>query len=205
MILFSPQQLWLQCCLDKQRTQALPAALLGRWPLALPGWVDFEPLLLSSKECRDFYVASGLRTCSHSAFLKLGCYISTGKPQILRPDCNKERTFQMESPNHQGTNSLGNSKQGEETWSPVGKPVRQTLGGSLSGYPSQAHSESRVLLPVILANQNQSGSFRFWASLLLVVTAPPELQGILFLSSTLILTFLFMQPIPQSRTLWPLM
>lgn len=199
MILFFPQQLWLQCCLDKQRTQALPAALLGRWPLVLPGWVDFELLLLSSKGCRDFYVASGLRT------LWLSALVPSGKPQILRPDCNQERTFQMESPNHQGTNSLGNSKQGEETWSPVGKPVRQTLGGSLSGYPSQAHSESRVLLPVILANQNQSGSFRFWASLLLVVTAPPELQGILFLSSTLILTFLFMQPIPQSRTLWPLM
>lgn len=172
----------------------MPAALLGRWPLILPGWVGLELSLLSSKGCRDFYVISGLRTCSHSAFRKA---------RYSGQNCNQERTWQMESPNHQDTDSLGNSKQGEETWSPVGKSVRQTLG-EFSAQLSKP-SPFWVQGPVILANQNQSGSFRFWASILLAATAPPELQGILFSSSTLILTFLFMQPIPQSRTLWPRM
>lgn len=103
-----------------------------------------------------------------------------------------------------GANPLGNSKQIEEIHSPVGKPVRQTFRGSLPSYLSQDHSESRILLPVILAIQNQSDSLRFWVSLILEVRDLLELKGNLFPSSILILTFLFLQPISQSRTLWSL-
>lgn len=137
MMLWFPRQLWSQFCLDKQRTQTVPAALLGRWPLVLPGWVGFELLLLSAKGCRDFYVASGLRTCSRSAFRKATdtqarTAIRRGLCKWSRPITRAQTLWVTLSRERRHEVQLGN--QSDRLW-----------GSSLSSYLSQAHSGSKVL------------------------------------------------------------
>lgn len=87
--------------LRQAKDQALPTG--GLW-FCLVEWI----LSFCCCHQRDAGTFMLLQDWGHAAI------VPSGKAQILRPDCNQERTFQKESPNLQGTNYLGNSKQGEE-------------------------------------------------------------------------------------------
>lgn len=148
-------------------------ALLGPWTLVLHCLVGFELSLLSYKEWRDFYAPSGLRMCILQSFQK--CQRYSGQK------CDQEGICWMEGPITKIQTPWAFLRR--ESWSDV--QLRGLSNLDISRFSSQlplvCPSWAKALLPVILANENQSCCLRFGESRLVCVTTHAELK-VLFIS-----------------------